>query len=622
MTSTSSVRVLNTYTKIILKPQEKDYCVPAIRGKTMDELLFDLFSLATPMGFEQHMYTFLPLKDAIIDDCGNVIIRIGGKQGKDFTTMFSCHLDTVQPRPKNKSKQPLKITPMIITDDCERINDVGMIYGARRKDIDNKKTLIPCVLGADDKIGIFLMIHMINKKIPGLYIFHTGEEAGGIGSKFIANNQPEQVKGIKRAIALDRMNYTDVIAFQIGGRCCSKEFGTALAKQLNEKMKLPFSEYKTEIRGTFTDTATYRSLIPECTNLSVGYFNQHTPSEHFDQLWLLNNFLPNLLEIEWETLPTIRDPKKVTSYYSSHHDYSNDGFGFPRGNTVIPLTRGKVIRKPFLSEVKNLILATASSLVPLWEPDCGLIEGASNEAMKRVIEKWADTLTVHTGIEKAKIIFRLMQKLEEQETEINALKDQVNDIIGSEDEEEDYDDGDISGTDINGKIIMATNAANNKLQNKYIASGSSVMDELLAEYNTWFASVKKSTGSGPNSFDVINFCLENIGKSKTRLFENIIPPEKIETHIRAVHKLIFEYLCFYKALTILNSNKDYKIASQRFERTLEACAEYIVKAFLDGVLTHGELKEYQISINKVLDNCNVRDLDMGQEFETLTYETA
>lgn len=38
-------------------------------------------------------------------------------------------------------------------------------------------------LGGDDTAGIWIMLQMIKANIPGHYIFHRGEECGGIGSR-------------------------------------------------------------------------------------------------------------------------------------------------------------------------------------------------------------------------------------------------------------------------------------------------------------------------------------------------------------------------------------------------------------------------------------------------------
>ena len=60
-------------------------------------------------------------------------------------------------------------------------------------------------------------------------------------------------------------------------------------------------------------------MIPECTNLSVGYWSQHTIKETQD-VGFAEKLLARLLQIDWEALPTSRD---VTD-----NDYSFDDYNY------------------------------------------------------------------------------------------------------------------------------------------------------------------------------------------------------------------------------------------------------------------------------------------------------
>lgn len=182
-----------------------------------------------------------------IDAAGNRIVAVGD----DLRVMWSSHTDTVHTKPGIQ-----KIT-----------------YGDGLVSLSPNST--SSCLGADCTIGVWLMRQMILRGAPGLYIFHASEECGGLGSNHIATKTPEVVSGIEYAIAFDRRGTTSVVTHQSGGRCASDEFGTALASYLGPK-------YDLDTGGTFTDTANYTSLIPECTNIGVGYYYQHTKEEYFD----------------------------------------------------------------------------------------------------------------------------------------------------------------------------------------------------------------------------------------------------------------------------------------------------------------------------------------------------
>ena len=178
------------------------------------------------------------------DDAGNYIVRIGD----DSKVLYSSHTDTVH----NKGgKQKI-----VINGDLLKVSHTEQSN----------------CLGGDCTTGVWLMLEMIRAKVKGLYIFHADEEIGGLGSSYIAKNHPDLFFGIDYAIAFDRKGTNSIITHQVGGRCCSNEFAASLA------MLLPLG-YVNDSGGTFTDTANYIDIIPECTNISVGYFNQHTINE-------------------------------------------------------------------------------------------------------------------------------------------------------------------------------------------------------------------------------------------------------------------------------------------------------------------------------------------------------
>lgn len=162
-------------------------------------------------------------------------------------------------------------------------------------------------LGADCTAGVWLMRRLIMAGKPGLYIFHRGEESGGQGSRWIASNTPELVEGIDAMIALDRRGYTSVITEQSTGRTASNRFANSLADQLNTLSGLQ-NKYAADDGGIFTDSAFYNHLIPECTNVSVGYFQQHSRQETLDYVFT-DDLLLALLKLDYSKLTIARDPK-------------------------------------------------------------------------------------------------------------------------------------------------------------------------------------------------------------------------------------------------------------------------------------------------------------------------
>lgn len=199
--------------------------------------------------------------------------------GDASRTLFSCHLDTVH---RTEGLQEI-----CYDESCK------LIW------VPEKAT--EC-LGADDGAGIWLMLEMIDAKVPGSYVFHYGEERGGIGSTYIAANFPEFLTTFDRAVAFDRRGASSVITRQGLGRCCSDKFAQALADALNNAADMSLAPDNT---GIFTDTANYIEYIPECTNISCGYESEHSASEMLDVEYL-QMLREAVLKIDWEALPTVR----------------------------------------------------------------------------------------------------------------------------------------------------------------------------------------------------------------------------------------------------------------------------------------------------------------------------
>lgn len=223
---------------------------------------------------------------------------------KNPTTLFSAHTDTVHH--KKAENVPYKLR---MKDGWLSVKDGG-------------------VLGADDGTGIWVLLNLIQAKVPGLYIFHREEEIGGNGSTFIAKQHAELITdlGIKHCIAFDRKGTQDIITHQSCGRCCSDEFAEAFAKALNADSPLAF---RADDTGSFTDSANYIDLIGECTNLSVGYYDQHSQEECQD-LTFVSRLVNQLIKLDFSQLPQARQPGEedpddfsLRDWYRDYHDYGN-----------------------------------------------------------------------------------------------------------------------------------------------------------------------------------------------------------------------------------------------------------------------------------------------------------
>lgn len=169
-------------------------------------------------------------------------------------------------------------------------------------------------LGADDATGIWLMLHMIECNVPGRYVVHAKEESGCIGARNLILDKPAWLDSTMAAISFDRRGYDSVVTHQCSKRTASDMFSRALAKELG-------GQYKPDDTGVFTDSEVYAKIVPECTNISVGYFNQHSRYETQD-LGFAYKLAKTLINIDWAKLPIARDP------FAWEDDYYTFGYGY------------------------------------------------------------------------------------------------------------------------------------------------------------------------------------------------------------------------------------------------------------------------------------------------------
>lgn len=263
-------------------------------------VLFTAFAVRRPhksravLAFTEWLQAVLPdhLRErAFTDDVGN--LHVDARTDIAHRTLFVAHVDTV-----HRTEGMNKFT---VTKEAIRAALPG-----------------EC-LGADDGAGVAMLMHMIWGGIPGYYVFTQGEECGGIGAKHLADVFDDLLTQFDRAIAFDRKGLDSVITHQGWGRCCSDEFAQALSTALcTDDMW-----FTPDDTGVYTDTAEFVTLIPECTNISIGYDGAHSERESLDLLFF-NELADQVMLVDWDALPTERDPKVIeepTYTYDSSWTY-------------------------------------------------------------------------------------------------------------------------------------------------------------------------------------------------------------------------------------------------------------------------------------------------------------
>jgi len=464
------------------RPSFDDMVLLTTKNPKIDPLLFNLLRNATPYPDEEPVAKIILewAKKCGVDIDNTEFVWFSEKEknliidlrtDETHTTMFSAHMDTCQGTPGI-------INLYFTTKDCKDPGE-GFIYAGRNQrlytmyDYENPATEIdfaealkkekiynyeldfdftkknkdkilckveerslngpnkatdlrfwakhthnnasPAVLGADDKIGCYIMCKLMEAGVKGLYVFHVGEERGCKGSEYLAKEYKDYFTGtknegtlapVKRCIAFDRAGYKDVISKQRRGNTSSKEFTDELAKALNAHIP-QMSWFNGDVQGVYTDSAEYMDIIPECTNLSVGYFNQHTDKEHTDYVWLASIFLPAVLKVEWDKLGTYRDPQARPTYQAS--TYCGGQYGT---NTTFRS------QSPFApSQVTS---ATSLMMCPKWDPMTGLIEEASVEGMRRIIESYLD-IDAKSVFTKVSILFDMAKRMDSLQEDLVSI---------------------------------------------------------------------------------------------------------------------------------------------------------------------------------------------------------
>lgn len=242
--------------------------------------LLEMLSYRRPEGSDtqkEFCRRFLEPVFGLPDRHGNFTHIVYG-DAEYVTTCFTSHHDTVH---HNEGIQKVIFDPHL-----------GHAY---TEDPDSN------CLGADCTTGIWLMLEMIEAGVPGVYCVFAGEESGCVGSTALLKDNPYWLDDIDVMISFDRYGLDSIITHQASGRTASDDFAKSLAEALD------MDNLKPDPGGIFTDSYVFSDTVNECTNLSVGYYNQHTKKEYQDTHFALH-LVDKLINADWSKLVVARDP--------------------------------------------------------------------------------------------------------------------------------------------------------------------------------------------------------------------------------------------------------------------------------------------------------------------------
>ena len=273
---------------------------------------------ARTVGEEAHVVTIVKLAEKLgyepyQDAHGNIVVDNLGSSAQS-RVMFTSHTDSIH-RSATHTTQKLKRDGDTIT-------------------VDLTKTPESTCLGADDATGNYIMLRLLQAGVKGVYVFFRDEEIGGLGSSYFATNPMVKplIDQMTHCISFDRMGYDSIITHQACGRCASDMFADELGKRIKAADPTGTLDLYADPTGSFTDSANFADLISECSNISVGYFKQHTVKESQD-IAFVEKLTAALEKIDWETLPAHRDPLEI-----DYGAFADDGYGYvdtPSASTAL-----------------------------------------------------------------------------------------------------------------------------------------------------------------------------------------------------------------------------------------------------------------------------------------------
>lgn len=184
----------------------------------------------------------------------------------------------------------------------------------------DKMFAVDANIGGDDKCGVAVALAVASlTKTPLKISFSSGEECGK-GSRC---SDPAFFEGVDFCFTPDRKNDNDLITSYSGQPMQSPEFTKWLAK-IGKKFKKKVNV----MNGTsYADCLAISKFVPECVNLSSGYYNPHQKKEYIllDELfttfqWVLDAYT----RLENGEFEAVRDPKltKTQALTVTHYGYT------------------------------------------------------------------------------------------------------------------------------------------------------------------------------------------------------------------------------------------------------------------------------------------------------------
>jgi len=122
-------------------------------------------------------------------------------------------------------------------------------------------------IGADDKVGIFVILELLKRYENISYVFTVQEETGSVGARMFVNNNSELLNELLYCIVIDRRGDSDIISTQ--NDYCVQEFENDILSVI--------TGFKPAL-GSISDADVFNDYL-SCINISCGYYKPHTQEE-------------------------------------------------------------------------------------------------------------------------------------------------------------------------------------------------------------------------------------------------------------------------------------------------------------------------------------------------------
>ena len=155
----------------------------------------------------------------------------------------------------------------------------------------------PDGLGADDRVGVFMILSLVRAGARPSILFTTDEESGSASGYDFALRYKHKFQNydIKYLMELDRSGANDCVFY----KCDNPDFTKYIEGY----------GFKTDI-GSFTDISVICPIIKTAgVNLSVGYWNEHSKTEMIDLFTMSKNF-----DIIYKMIKNSKKIKKVYKF--------------------------------------------------------------------------------------------------------------------------------------------------------------------------------------------------------------------------------------------------------------------------------------------------------------------